>query len=206
VEKLCDHPDVKAVTFVGTTKVAELLYKRCRNLNKRVLCLGGAKNHLVASPDCDLEMTSTDVVASFVGCSGQRCMAASVLLLVGKQDQLLDMIVKKASAFSPGQEDKMMGPVIDDQSRLKILEYINDSEKYGAKILLDGRKWCELNETRKGYWIGPTVILHSNKQDKAMHDEIFGPVISVYVVGSKEEAIQIENNNPYGNAGLMQLI
>lgn len=112
VQQLCDHPDVKALTFVGTTKVAEILSHRCRNLNKRILALGGAKNHLVAWPDCNLEMASSDVVASFTGCSGQRCMAASVLLTIGQQQELLDLIVKKAASIEPGQEGKLaMGPV-----------------------------------------------------------------------------------------------
>ena len=203
VEKLCDDPLVSAVTFVGTTRVAELIRKRCCGLNKRVLALGGAKNHLVAAPDCNVDMASTDIVNSFVGCSGQRCMAASVLLLIGEQSELVNLIVQKASEFTPGQGEKQMGPVIDDMSKSKIKSYIDDSEANGAKILLDGRSWLSNNtlSATGGNWIGPTVILHTNKADKALHDEIFGPVISIYVCQSKEEAIQIENGNPYGNAG-----
>ena len=203
VQELCDHPLVKAVTFVGTTKVAELIRQRCCALNKRVLALGGAKNHLVAAPDCYREMAATDIVNSFVGCSGQRCMAASVLLLIGEQPDLLNLVVQKASQFMPGQGLQQMGPVIDLASKNKIKSYIDESEQNGAKILLDGRSWLDnqaLNATG-GFWIGPTIILHSNKADKALHDEIFGPVISVYICDSKEEAIEIENSNPYGNAG-----
>ena len=203
VEALCEHPLVQAVTFVGTTRVAELIRKRCCALNKRVLALGGAKNHLVAAPDCNIDMASTDIVNSFVGCSGQRCMAASALLLLGEQPELVKLIVSKAAAFQPGQGDKQMGPVIDLLSKNKIKSYIDESEKAGAHILLDGRTWLTnpaLTVTG-GHWIGPTVILHTNKADKALHDEIFGPVISIYVCKSKEEAIKIENDNPYGNAG-----
>ncbi|KAI8899032.1 Aldehyde/histidinol dehydrogenase [Globomyces pollinis-pini] len=202
VQQLCDHPKVKAVTFVGTSHVAELLSHRCRLLNKRVLCLGGAKNHLVASPDCDIDMASSDIVASFSGCSGQRCMAASVLLTIGSQPKLLEAIVKKAEALGPAQSGKNIGPVIDAISRDKIVRYIEESEKGGAKILLDGRKWITRDDLKAsgGFWVGPTVILHTNKKDSALHDEIFGPVISIYECSTKEEAIEIENANPYGNA------
>jgi acyl-CoA reductase-like NAD-dependent aldehyde dehydrogenase len=203
VNKLIDHPHVKAVTFVGTSRVANLLSQRCHALGKRIVALGGAKNHLVASPDCDVEMTSNDIVNSFVGCSGQRCMAASVLLTVGEQPNLIKKVIEKASEFKAGQGVKQMGPVIDEYSRDKIIRYISESESSGAKILLDGRDWLKNHDLSSsgGYWIGPTVILHNNLDDKALSDEIFGPVISVLQVNSKEEAIEIENKNPYGNAG-----
>lgn len=167
VEALCDHPDVKAVTFVGTSRVAELISKRCRNLNKRVLALGGAKNHLIAAPDCDVDLTSSDVTSSFCGCSGQRCMAASVLITIGEQKALLDAIVRKAAALKPGQEAGFVGPVIDQPSKEKIISYIDQAEAQGAQILFDGRPWAtnQPNDPvlAKGYWVGPTVILHSNR-------------------------------------------
>eukprot|EP00158_Paraphelidium_tribonemae_P003627 Partr_v1_DN26260_c0_g1_i2_m48278 putative Dehydrogenase len=198
VNALCDHPFVKCVTFVGTSHVAELVSKRCRNLNKRVLALGGAKNHLVAAPDCNLDMTAQDVVSSFAGCAGQRCMAASVLLTIGERSDLIDLIVKKASELKPGSEAGCMGPVIDQPSKEKILRYINDAEsKYGGTVLLDGRPWTSRGA---GFWIGPTVILCKSPHDPAMTDEIFGPVLSVYACTDIHEAIKIENANPYGNA------
>lgn len=206
VEYLCDHPLVKAVTFVGTTAIAEKVSHRVRSQNKRCLALGGAKNHLVVYPDCDKEMASSDIMNSFTGCGGQRCMAASALILVGEQKEFLDMLVSKAKSVNPGQGNGQMGPVIDQLSKDKILRYINEAEKGGAKILLDGRTWChELNENvdpllKKGFWVGPTIILHTNKDDAALREEIFGPVISVYVAKSKEEAIEIENSSEYGNA------
>ncbi|CAG8586502.1 140_t:CDS:2 [Acaulospora colombiana] len=192
VNAIVDHPDVKAVTFVGTSHVANLVSERCHRLGKRVLALGGAKNHLIAAPDCNIETTSTDVVNSFTGC------AASVLLIIGSHEELLDRIVAKASSLQPGSQSGEIGPVIDQQSLDKIISYIEASIKVGAKILVDGRSWTQ-NRT-EGFWIGPTVILHNNKEDKALHDEIFGPVLSIYQCSSKEEAIEIENNNPYGNA------
>ncbi|KAF9979310.1 hypothetical protein BGZ73_000004 [Actinomortierella ambigua] len=198
VNALIDHPDVKAVTFVGTSHVADLVSQRCHKLGKRVLALGGAKNHMVAAPDCNLEMTSQDVVNSFSGCSGQRCMAASVLLTIGHQQALLDKIVAKAEALQPGSNAGQVGPVIDQASLDKIRRYIDEAEAGGAKILVDGRGWTQ--EHAEGFWVGPTVILHTNKHDRALHDEIFGPVLSILQVESADEALAFENANPYGNA------
>lgn len=133
-------------------------------------------------------------------------MAASVLLTIGHQQELLDLIVKKASSLLPGQEGKTaMGPVIDKESLQKIEKYIAESEKSGAKILLDGRTWMKDEKLSKsrGYWIGPTIIVHKQVSDKALHDEIFGPVISVFECKTKEQAVEIENSNPYGNAACM---
>jgi malonate-semialdehyde dehydrogenase (acetylating)/methylmalonate-semialdehyde dehydrogenase len=205
VEALIDHPQVKAVTFVGSSPVAKIVSDRCHSLNKRCTALGGAKNHLIALPDCDVEGAASDVVVSYAGCAGQRCMAASVLLIVGDmedgaQKALLDKVVQKASSIKAGTSPGQMGPVIDSQSMAKILSYIEQSESDGAKILLDGRTWIEQMDGNKGNFIGPTVILHSNKTDKAMSEEIFGPVLSVYNVATWQEAIEIENANPFGNA------
>jgi len=193
---LATHPDVRALTFVGTTAVARSLSRLCRQHDKRVLALGGAKNYLVAAPDCDLEMTSQDVVNSFTGCAGQRCMAASVLLIVGEQQELLDRIVKKAAVLESGSGPRQVGPVIDPGSRDRIIDYVIDAESHGAKVLLDGRSWTG----RYGSWVGPTIILHHDKADRAMHDEIFGPVLSVYRCKDAKEAIEMENAIPYGNA------
>ena len=110
VEAIIDHPEVKAVTFVGSSTVAKLVANRCRAIAKRCTALGGAKNHLVALPDCEVEGASSDITVSFAGCAGQRCMAASVLLLVGDQEQLVNKIVDKASKIQPGSEPKQMGP------------------------------------------------------------------------------------------------
>jgi malonate-semialdehyde dehydrogenase (acetylating)/methylmalonate-semialdehyde dehydrogenase len=200
VNGLCDHPGINALTFVGSSKVAELVYRRCTTLNKRVLALGGAKNHLVAMPDCDVEMTASDIVTSFSGCCGQRCMAASVLLVVGDQQPLIDLICKKTRDLKPGQESGQIGPCIDSIALNRITTIINESESHGGKILVDGRSWTQQLANTGGTWIGPTVLLHSKKTEPALHIEIFGPVLSILRVSSWEEAIQIENANPYGNA------
>ena len=205
VTSLIDHPLVKAVTFVGSSPVAKSVADRCHTWNKRCTALGGAKNHLIALPDCDIEGASSDIVVSYAGCAGQRCMAASVLLIVGDeegttQQALLQGVIDKASAIRPGIEPGRMGPVIDETSMKKILGYIEQSEKEGAEILLDGRSWIPQMADTKGYWIGPTIIRHKSKSDKAMNEEVFGPVLSVYFASTWQEAIAIENANPYGNA------
>lgn len=203
VEAICDHPDIKAVTFVGSSKVAEIVAKRCRALNKKVLALGGAKNYLIALPDCHTDMTATDVMKSFAGCSGQRCMAASVLLVVGvgkgEKNALIDCVVEKASKLTPGQSKANdMGPVIDKAAVDRITHYIDLAEKNGAKILLDGRSWTKTQ--KQGYWVGPTVIEHTNPSDIHFNEEIFGPVLSIYRVKDKQEALEMENKVAYGNA------
>mmetsp|Transcript_4331 Transcript_4331/g.7711 ORF Transcript_4331/g.7711 Transcript_4331/m.7711 type:complete len:182 (-) Transcript_4331:459-1004(-) len=131
-------------------------------------------------------------------------MAASVLLIVGdkegtQQKALLQRVIEKASAIQPGKVPGKLGPVIDEQSMTKIFGYIEKSEKEGATILLDGQSWMSQMENTKGNWIGPTVILHENKTDMAMNEEVFGPVLSVYNVSTWQEAIAIENDNPFGN-------
>ena len=196
VESIIDHPSVKAVTFVGSSPVAKIVSNRCRALDKRCTALGGAKNHLVALPDCETEGAASDICVSFAGCAGQRCMAASVLLTAGNQDDLVTKLVEKASALEPGSAAGELGPVIDETSYKKILSYIDDAEKNGAKILLDGRSW----KKDTGCWIGPTIIKHISSDDKTMKEEVFGPVLSIYEVSSFEEAIEIENSNPFGNA------
>ena len=197
VNTLCDSPDIAAVTFVGSSRVAELVADRCHRVHKKVLALGGAKNHLVALPDCDVDMAARDIVASFAGCCGQRCMAASVLLTVGDCDQLIERVAELTRPLTRGQEAGQVGPVIDAISKARVLKYIAESEAQGAQILVDGRSWAEVPE---GFWVGPTVIVHNNPEDRALHDEIFGPVLSIYKVNTREEAIAIENANPYGNA------
>lgn len=197
------YQNYSAVTFVGSSPVASIISSKCHTLNKRVLALGGAKNHLVALPDCSIPETARDIVVSAMGCAGQRCMAASVLLIVGNgssQKKLLSSVVELADQIQLGTGSGQCGPVIDSNSKDKILKYIHDAEtKYGAEILVDGRKKT-LSASGEGTWIGPTIIQHFSPSDAAMNEEIFGPVLSVYHVKSWAEAIEIENANPFGNA------
>ena len=194
----------RAVTFVGSSPVASIVSSKCHTLNKRVIALGGAKNHLIALPDCSIAETARDIVVSSMGCCGQRCMAASVLLIVGDgetQKKLLSEVVKLASSIELGTGSGQCGPAIDGHSKEKILKYVKDAEENcGAQILVDGRKKVAPNGCEGGAWIGPTIIQHVSADDAAIKEEIFGPVLSVYHVKSWAEAIQIENRNPFGNA------
>lgn len=142
-------------------------------------------------------MTSTDLVESYSGCAGESCMAPTVLLTIGHQQDLIDKIVFKSEAIRPGSLDGQMGPVVDQVSLDNITRRINEAEVSGSKILVDGRRWTE--ERPEGYWVGPTVILHTKKQDALLHEELFGPVLSILEVETAEEAIAFENANPYGN-------
>jgi len=198
-EGLIDHPDVKAVTFVGSSSIAKSVQLRANGLGKRAICLGGAKNHMCVLPDADFEMCTGDIMNSFAGSAGQRCMAASVLLVVGKfPPTFLEMLCAKAKALKAGQSAGEIGPVIDQASKDKIMRYINEAvDRDGAEILVDGRSWAERKE---GFWVGPTILKHKSCKDAAVCEEIFGPVLSVVEVATREEAIAIDNANPYGNA------
>jgi malonate-semialdehyde dehydrogenase (acetylating)/methylmalonate-semialdehyde dehydrogenase len=201
VNSLITHPLVSAVTFVGSTPVAELVYKAAVSNGKRAICLGGAKNHLVVMPDAHLEQSATDILNSFAGSAGQRCMAASVLVLCGEgSEQVVPILIEKASKIKPGQTGPgEIGPVIDSAAVHRISKYIEASETtYNAKILLDGRKWT--NSQKSGFWVGPTIIEHSSLDDPALTNEIFGPVISVIRVANLQEAIKRINDSQYGNA------
>ncbi len=194
VNAFCDHPDIKAIAFVGSTKVAKLVYGRGAATGKSMLCLGGAKNHLIMVPDADVRVTADNVVASFTGCAGQRCMAASVLVAVGDVDHLMSAIVDKAKTLAPGKD---IGPVISAAAEKRITGYIDDAEKAGAKVLVDGRG-KKGNDT--GHWVGATIIDGVKEGMPAWSDEIFGPVISVVRVKTLDDAIALENRHPYGNA------
>lgn len=195
VEALADHPDIRALAFVGSTRVAKLVYARGAQTGRRMLCLGGAKNHLIVVPDADVEMTAHDVVRSFTGCAGQRCMAASAMLAVGNVDPIIEQVVAKASKLVVGQD---MGSIIDQHSVQRIERYITQAQEQGAKILLDGRGASV--EGAPGNWVGPT-ILEVDTSMPAYTDEIFGPVLSIVRVKDLDEALRIENSHEYANGG-----
>ncbi len=195
VEALCDHPEIRALAFVGSTRVAKLVYERSAKTGKKVLALGGAKNHLVVVPDAEPELTASTVVASAYGCAGQRCMAAAVMIAVGDVDHIVEKMVEKANTMELGQD---MGSVINPESASRIEGYINDAEKRGAKILVDGRG-AKVNG-HEGSWVGPTIIDNVTPDMPAGYEEIFGPVLSIIRVKTLDEAIKVENGNPYGNA------
>src|SRR5947209_12587500 len=137
VEAICDHPDIAAVSFVGSTKIAKVVYRRATSNLKRCVALGGAKNHLIVMPDADPEMTSSNVVASMSGCAGQRCMAASVMVAVSKTDHIIDRMIEHAKNIVPGRD---IGPVISAAAKERIEKFIGEAEAAGAKVLVDGRR------------------------------------------------------------------
>ncbi len=196
VEAICDHPDIQAVSFVGSTKVAKIVYQRATSNLKRCLALGGAKNHLLVLPDANPEMTAANVTASMSGCAGQRCMAASAMVAVGQTDHIIEKMVQEARQVVPG---KNLGSVISKAAKERIEGYITQAEKDGAKILLDGRNY-KVEGKEDGYYVGPTIIDYVTPEMSVATEEIFGPVISIIRSRSLEEAMKIENANPYGNA------
>ena len=196
VEALCDHPDIAAISFVGSTKVAQIVYRRATQSLKRCLALGGAKNHLIVMPDANTEMTSSNVVASMSGCAGQRCMAASVMVSVGSSDHIIKRMVEHAKAMVPGKD---IGPVISSAARERITRYIDEAEKAGAKVLVDGRN-TKVPGAEGGYYLGPTIIDRVTPDMKIAQEEVFGPVIVIVRAKDVDEALRIENASPYGNA------
>jgi malonate-semialdehyde dehydrogenase (acetylating) / methylmalonate-semialdehyde dehydrogenase len=196
VEAICDHPGIEAVSFVGSTKVAKIVYQRATHHFKRCLSLGGAKNHLMVLPDAKPDMTAQNVAASMSGCAGQRCMAASAMLAVGNVDHIIDKICEEAKKIVPGAN---LGAVINKESQLRIERYITDAENAGAKILVDGRNTKVIGK-ENGYYVGPTVIDYVTPDMSVAREEIFGPVISIIRTNTVDEALAIENANPYGNA------
>jgi malonate-semialdehyde dehydrogenase (acetylating)/methylmalonate-semialdehyde dehydrogenase len=196
VEAICDHPGISAVSFVGSTKIAKVVYRRATATLKRCLALGGAKNHLIVMPDADPDMTSNNVVASMSGCAGQRCMAASVMLAVSRTDHIIQQMVEHASKIIPGKD---IGPVITAQARERIVSYINEAEAAGAKVLVDGRK-TKVAGKETGYFLGPTIIDHVKPDMRIAQEEVFGPVLVIIRADNVEQAVNIENASPYGNA------
>lgn len=196
VEAICDHPGIEAVSFVGSTKVAKIVYARASSTFKRVLSLGGAKNHLLVLPDAHPLMTATNVTASMSGCAGQRCMAASAMVAVGNVDHIINQICVEAKKIIPGVN---LGPVISKEAKERIEKYISEAEKQGAKILVDGRSTI-VKGKEDGFYVGPTVIDFVTPDMSVAKEEIFGPVISIIRAKDVDEALKIENANPYGNA------
>lgn len=196
VELLCDHHDIAAVAFVGSTPVARAVHARGTAAGKRVLALGGAKNHLVVMPDADVAMTARNVASSAFGCAGQRCMAASALLVVGDCDKTIEAIVAEAKRIRTGVD---MGAIINVKARERIIGYIDRAESRGLAILVDGRV-VKVAGKEDGNYVGPTVIDEARPGDEAACDEIFGPVLTIIRVKTFEEAIAIENRSTYGNA------
>ena len=196
VKAICKSEDISAVSFVGSTKIAKLVYQLSTQNLKRCIALGGAKNHLIVLPDADKDMASDDILASMSGCSGQRCMAASAMVGVGEVQEVIDKLVTKAKKMIPG---KNLGSVISKEAQKRIEMYIDEAEKEGAKIILDGRG-TKVKGKENGYFIGPTILDYVSPKMKIAKEEVFGPVLSIMRTKEIDEAIKIENESRYGNA------
>jgi malonate-semialdehyde dehydrogenase (acetylating) / methylmalonate-semialdehyde dehydrogenase len=196
VEAICDHPGIAAVSFVGSTRVAKLVYRRATASLKRALALGGAKNHLFVLPDADPGLTASNVVASMSGCTGQRCMAGSVMLAVSKTEHIVGQLVEQSRSLVPGRD---IGPVISREARDRISRSIDQAVSAGAILLLDGRN-LRVPGKEEGFWIGPTILDHVRPDMAIAQDEVFGPVLAIIRTDDLNQALAVENASPYGNA------
>ncbi len=200
VEALLQHPLIRAISFVGSSAVAKIVYKEAAAHGKRVQALGGAKNHLVVMPDADLPQTVDAILSSAFGAAGQRCLAGSVLVPVGEvAEPLLDLLVKKASALRVGdglQAGVEVGPLVAADQKKRVLGYIEKGIAEGAKPLCDGR---QVQADSGGSYLGPTVLDHVHPGSTVAREEIFGPVLSVVRAKSLDEAIALVNSSEYGN-------
>jgi malonate-semialdehyde dehydrogenase (acetylating)/methylmalonate-semialdehyde dehydrogenase len=197
VEALVEHPEVVAVGFVGSTPAARAVHARATALGKRALCLGGAKNQLIVAPDADEALTVKAVVDSFTGCAGQRCMAASVLVMVGSASRLVERIIEAASRVRVGDQ---MGALIDQAAHARLTEAIARASEQGARVVLDGRSATPPSEFSGGNWLGPTIIDGAKPGMDCVERELFGPVLSVVHVETLDEALELERKSPFGNA------
>ena len=196
VEAICDNPFIDAISFVGSTKVAKIVYRRGSQNLKRVLALGGAKNHLIVMPDAEPEMTSSNVVASMSGCAGQRCMAASVMMAVDGSDHIIERMAAIVRGMVPGTH---IGPVISREAKQRIERYITEAEEAGAKVLVDGRGYT-VPAREGGYYVGATLIDHVTPDMRIAQEEIFGPVMVVIRAKNVDQALDVQQRSPYGNA------
>ena len=201
VDALCTHPDIVAVSFVGSTPVGTHVYNLSNQNGKRVQCMMGAKNHAVVMPDANKEHSLNALVGATFGAAGQRCMATSVTVLVGEAQKWIPDIVAKAKTLkvSVGTEKGAdLGPVISKNAKNRILGLIEDGVKEGAKLELDGRS-VKVPGFEQGNFIGPTVFSGVKPSMKVYKEEIFGPVMVIVGVNTLDEAIEFVNKNPFGN-------
>jgi malonate-semialdehyde dehydrogenase (acetylating)/methylmalonate-semialdehyde dehydrogenase len=197
VEEICDNEQVQAISFVGSTNVAKSVYQRGTAHGKRVLALGGAKNHIVLLPDASEDISGVGISDSFTGCAGQRCMAASVLLAVGDVEGHILKIKERAQSLELGST---MGAIITKEQVDFLKGAIDDAVAAGAKVLLDGRESSMPSGLEGGYWIGPTILDHIKPGSIAATKELFGPIISIIRCKDISEAMKIQNSSEYGNA------
>jgi malonate-semialdehyde dehydrogenase (acetylating)/methylmalonate-semialdehyde dehydrogenase len=201
VDRILEHPDIRAVSFVGSTPIARYIYETGTRNGKRVQALGGAKNHMVVLPDADVEMAADAAVSAAYGSAGERCMAISVVVAVGDVgDRLVDAIADRLPKLTigPGTEPgSEMGPLITREHRDKVAAAIERGREQGATLVADGRE--HERTASDGFFLGVSLLDDVSPQMDCYRDEIFGPVLSVVRAHSYEEAVRLVNENPYGN-------
>lgn len=201
VDELLTNKSIKAVSFVGSTPIAQYVYATGTANGKRVQALGGAKNHAIILPDADLDLAADAMVNAGFGSAGERCMAISVAVAVGDiADDLVAKITERATTIvtGDGTTNADMGPLVTKAHRDKVAGYVDAGEKAGATVVLDGRT-VEADGGADGFWLGPTLFDNVTPDMSIYTDEIFGPVLSVVRVDTYDEALELINNNPYGN-------
>lgn len=200
VDRILEHPDVSAVSFVGSTPIAHYVYETGAKHGKRVQALGGAKNHMIVLPDADVEMAADAAVSAAYGSAGERCMAISVIVAVGDVgDRLVEAINERLPKLKvgPGLEpDSEMGPLISREHRDRVASYIESGREQGATVVADGR---ELDVDGDGFFLGVSLLDNVTPEMDAYRDEIFGPVLSVVRTETYDEAVKLANEHPYGN-------
>lgn len=203
VEGICDHPGIRAVSFVGSTPVARTVYQRASHAGKRVQALGGAKNFVVVMPDANFEKSIEVITESFYGCAGERCLAGSVLVPVGEAHaEARDRLVAAARSLKVGdglQPGVQMGPVISGTHRDRVKSYIDKGVNEGAKLVLDGRA-VAIADREEGFFVGPTVFDDVSPKMAIGQEEIFGPVASIHAVKTLQDAIDLMHAHPNANA------
>jgi malonate-semialdehyde dehydrogenase (acetylating)/methylmalonate-semialdehyde dehydrogenase len=201
VDALLEHPDVQAVSFVGSTPIARYIYEEAARHGKRVQALAGAKNHMVVLPDADIEMAADAAVSAAYGSAGERCMAVSVVVPVGRvAEPLVQAIAERLPKLriGPGiDEESEMGPLITKEHRDKVASYLDSAGAQGAKVIVDGRDHPRYG--KDGFFLGASLIDEVTPEMDCYRDEIFGPVLSVVRAGDFEEAMSLVNSNPWGN-------
>ncbi len=206
VDALLTHPDIAAVSFVGSTPIARYVYETGTRSGKRVQALGGAKNHMVVLPDADLDLAADAAVSAGYGSAGERCMAISALVAVDPVgDELIEKIKDRVAKLTvgPGADERSeMGPLVTGQHRDKVASYLDASVAQGATLAIDGRGHAIAGDpaaTAGGFWLGPSLLDNVTPQMDAYTDEIFGPVLSVVRARSYADAVDLVNGSPYGN-------
>ena len=206
VDALLVHPDVKAISFVGSTPIANYIYETGAHHGKRVQALGGAKNHMVVMPDADIDQAVDALIGSAYGSAGERCMAISVAVLVGDvADKIMPKLIERTKALKVLDGENLaaeMGPIVTEAARSRIRGYIDAAVAEGAKLLVDGRSFdgktagagCD-----QGFWLGGTLFDHVTTDMKIYKEEIFGPVLSCVRVPDFAQAVQIINDHEFGN-------